>query len=118
MTCKNDVGRSHLSCGLHVRWLQVHKQDFYFKNIWLCKKSPLGKRIDSIIDHQNQIKDPIVTFFYKPKSIKHIRSIWQQKIDDKVEKQDKKELDIVVNCREKAKAFLITLTYKCAMIEL
>lgn len=72
---------------------------------WLCKKSPLGKRIDSIIDHQNQIKDSIVAFFYKPKSIKHIRSIWQQKIDGKVEKQDKKELDILIDCREKVKSF-------------
>lgn len=100
---------------LHVRWLQVHKQ--HLKNDYV-KNHYQEKRIDSLIVHQNQIKDSIVAFFYKPKSIKHISSIWQQKIDSKVEKQDKKELDIVVDCREKAKAFLITLTYNRAMIEL
>lgn len=74
--------------GLHVRCLQVHKQDFYFKKNDYVKNHHQDKRIDSIIDHKNQIKDSIVAFFYKPKSIKHIRSIWQQKIDGKVEKKD------------------------------
>lgn len=38
-------------------------------------------------------------------------------MEGKEEKQDKKELDIEVDCKEKAKDFPITLNYKRARIE-
>lgn len=39
-------------------------------------------------------------------------------MEGKEVKRDKKELDIELDCRKKAKYFPITLTCKCARIEL
>lgn len=54
----------------------------------------------------NKKKQKTTTFFF-----------FLQQMEGKEVKWDKKELDIEVDCREKANYFLITLTCKCARID-
>lgn len=66
------------------------------------KKLHKDKRIDSFTINQNQIKDSYI----KPHSKNHSQTkksvLFRKKMEDK-EKQDKKELYILADCREKYK---------------
>lgn len=64
----------------------------------IVKKTPQkDKRINSSTIHQKQIKDVIITALLKNKCV-----LFDRKMDDKKEEQDKKEINNVLACREKA----------------
>lgn len=75
--------------------LPIHK---IFIKSYCKKKTPQkDKRINSSTIHQNQIKDVSITALLKNKCV-----LFDRKMDDKKEEQDKKEIDNVLACREKA----------------